>query len=36
MTRSRQLKIKRRLRSVRKKLRKICIAWKNAENGYSR
>ena len=27
--------IKRQLRSVRKKLRKICKAWKNAENGYS-
>ena len=35
MMRSRQLKIKRRLRSVRKKLRKICTAWKNAENGCS-
>lgn len=35
MIRSRQLKIKRKLRSVRKKLRKICAAWKNAENGYS-
>ena len=33
--RSRQLKIKRKLRSVRKKSRKICTAWKNAENDCS-
>jgi hypothetical protein len=36
MIRSRQLKIKRKLRSVRKKLRKICTIWKNVESGYNR